>query len=96
MLEEKNCITDIASGLGTVSMKTVMTRVGFVFECHKIIFLLIKCVQAVLGNIGHRLFLDGPRYAPSILLRPPVNSLQYGLRARSVRVVTEFCRLTLV
>ena len=51
-------------------------------ECHIINHLLIELAQAILGNIGPRLFSYGPRCAWSVLSRPLANIPQYGPRAR--------------
>ena len=54
-------------------------------ECHIINYLLTELARAVLGNIGPRSFLYGPRCARSVLSQPRANIPQYGPRARLVR-----------
>jgi len=53
--------------------------------CHIINDLLTELARAILGNIGPRSFLYGPRCAWSVLPRPRANIPQYGPRARLVR-----------
>ena len=80
----------------TVSVETVLSCVFFCFRkpanskqvwcgCHIINYLLTKLARAVLGNIGPRSFLYGPRCARSVLPQPRANIPQCGPRARFVR-----------
>ena len=55
-------------------------------ECHIINYLLTELTRAVLGNIGPRSFLYGPRVLP----RPRYNIPQYGPRARLISNRGEF------
>ena len=50
--------------------------------------------RAVLGNIGPRSFLYGPRCARSVLPRPRANIPQYGPLARLVRKLLMHLSLT--
>ena len=62
-------------------LKTSMVRVSY----NKLLTNLATVARAVLGNIGPRSFLYGPRCARSILPRPRANIPQYSPCAQLVR-----------